>query len=177
MTRGISRLRLVGALVLVIASSGCRKESAPAAVGSALASAVASAPPPKPKPWYQGKWSGKYTAALQPIEPLPGTVREWKLDDGGAASGSGTLELELDERGVASGKAQGPLGALAVNGNVDEETVRLTLEPGAPAGDKDFRGVLVARREGAVLRGTLRASSGDSLTVRVAEVELARVEP
>lgn len=159
----------------------CQRETAPAPTASSAAltapSASASAAPAAPKPWYEGKWSGKYTSALNRIELEAGGVKDWKLDDGGVASGEGKIELAVDAEGVARGKAEGPLGSLAVIGSADEDTLRLSFEPGAPSGDKDFRGMLVAKRDGAALRGTLRASSGDSLTVRVAEVELARAEP
>jgi hypothetical protein len=147
-----------------------------ATVSAASAPAVASAPAPKPKAWYEGRWSGSYEAVIERIQLEAGGVRAWKEDDGQRASGKGTLVCSVTPEGVASGEADGPLGALLVSGVADEQGLRLSL---SPKGDdpNGFRGTLLATRAGDQVTGTLSASSGDSLTVRKARVELRPSAP
>jgi hypothetical protein len=147
-----------------------------ATVSAASAPAVASAPVPKPKAWYEGRWSGSYEAVLDRIELDAGGVRAWKEDDGQRASGKGTLVCSVTPEGIASGQAEGPLGELLVSGVADEQGLRLSL---SPKGDdpNGFRGTLLATRTGEQVTGTLSASSGDSLTVRKAKVELRPSAP
>jgi hypothetical protein len=145
-----------------------------ATISAASAPAVASAP--KPKAWYEGRWTGSYDAVLERIQLEAGGVRAWKEDDGQRASGKGTLVCSVTPEGVATGEAEGPLGALLVSGVADEQGLRLSLSPKGddPTG---FRGTLLATRAGDRVTGTLSASSGDSLTVRRAKVELRPSAP
>ena len=161
-------------LIVVLAGSvlACRREEAPPAPSASVVAPPSAAP--KPKPWYEGTWSGSYVAEQLKLPEEPGAVREWKKDDGTASSGKGSVNLSVDAEGRAAGEAEGPLGALAVSGSVDGESLRLAFAPNGSGAATDFRGVLVAAREGDALKGVLRASSGDSLTVRSAQVELRR---
>lgn len=170
---------LVGTIVLALSSFGCQKS--PKSGDGVASAAVSAAPPPSapeapPKPWYEGRWSGTYQAALERIELPVGGVRAWKDDDGTAASGAGTLSVSVSPDGMATGEADGPLGAQVVSGHADEKGIRLTLAPKSDD-DKAFRGTLIAERAGETVAGSLRASSGDSLTVRKATVELRPVPP
>jgi len=160
-------------LWLFIVVVGCRREEAPAPSPSASAR-VAPVPSAAPKPWYEGTWTGSYEAELHRLPSDPGAAREWKKDEGTTATGKGSINLSVDAEGRATGEAEGPLGALGVSGSVDGESLRLSFGPRSGGSATDFRGVLVALREGEALRGTLRASSGDSLTARSAKVELGR---
>lgn len=166
------------AWILFFLAIGCKKGGGIAPdPGASSATASASAVPEKPKPWYQGTWSGAYQVALHRVELPAGGVREWKTDDGGVASGPGTIQIDVDAEGSASGKAEGALGTLQVRGLADDEGLRLELLPASKPEPGAFRGVLVATREDDKLRGTLRASTGDSLVVRAAEIELHRGQP
>jgi len=166
---------LPGSIALV----ACRKapssnDAVPrASVEPAEAAPVASAPPVEP-PWYVGTWSGGYEATLQPVEKMPGAVREWAKDDGTQASGKGTLTLTVDDSGRVSGASEGPLGALAITGVADENALRLSLAPREEASVGAFRGTLVATSQGDAVRGTLKAASGDGLLLRSGAVELRR---
>jgi hypothetical protein len=165
-----------GALLIALA---CKREAPDGAeqrtsAGSAPAATAPSAAPSAARPWYAGSWTGTYDAVLTQAEAAPGALREWAKDDGKAASGKGTLELVIDDHGMARGQANGPLGAHAVNGSADADTLRLALAPKETDDLKAFRGAVVVKRDGEVLRGTLRAGSGDGAMLRQANLELRR---
>jgi hypothetical protein len=163
------------ALLLV---SACKQQSeAPAASTSSSVSASSGAAPSASaaaqKPWYEGSWSGTYAAERYKIELPIGAVKNWEKDDGSTSSGPGELKLTVDEKGTVSGTAKGSLGSHAVRGQVVENSLRLELVPdeATPAA---FRGAGVTEREGEALKGEIKASSGDSLTVRKASLTLTK---
>ena len=165
-------------LALFALSFGCEKETpkpTPNAASASVASPIASgsaAPPAKAKPWYVGAWTGKYEARHYLVETKKGEgAREWQNDDGGDGEGDGKLELQVAEDGAITGTASGPLGPMTATGAVDDQSFRVRLRPSEPT-ETAFHGFFVAKREGASVKGTLQASSGDSLKVRDAPVEL-----
>lgn len=174
------RWAILAAAACALACKG-QAGSGTSAATSAVASAAASAPaaPPKPElPWYAGTWSGSYTASAGEPDTGPGALREWSKDDGKAAVGPGTLKLVIDEKGVASGDAEGALGAHSINGSADTEMLRLALAPKTATNELEaFRATAVIKRDGDVLRGTLHAGSGDGKTLRQASLELRRAAP
>ena len=149
-------------------------ESAPQPAPSAArpkASAATKTPEAPPRGPYEGRWSGTYEATLERVVLEKGGVRAWKDDDGTQGSGTGTLTVEVHPDGRAHGEATGPLGAQRLRGIADEHGLRLTLSPKEPD-VRGFSGTLVAAKAVDRVSGELRASSGDSLTVRKATVEL-----
>jgi hypothetical protein len=100
-----------------------------------------------------------------------GAVREWAADDGKAASGAGKITLTIADDGAVDGTSEGALGAGHVTGKVDDDTLRVQL---APSDDAGLHGVLVASREGDGFKGAIQASSGDSLRVRQAAIQLVK---
>jgi len=164
------------AAFIVLSLVSCKREPSsstnPGEASSALPAASAPAAPPiAPKPWYEGNWSGTYESSIESLAHEVGGVRAWKQDEGKAASGPGTLKVSVGSDGVVTGEAQGALGAQSVSGHADEKGLWLTLTPK----EDDvlaFRGTLVAERSGETVSGSLRASSGDSLTVRKATAVL-----
>lgn len=163
---------------LVLALSACNKsDPAPAPTAASVAApASSSASPPEPeKPWYAGAWSGTYAAERYAIELPIGNVPAWKKDDGTKASGSGKISLEVSPEGTVSGSADGPLGKHVARGSVEADTLRVEFVPEGVGADT-FRGVMLVTREGDSAKGELRASSGDSLTVRRADVTLAKAQ-
>lgn len=174
---GNLRARL--ALLCSGAALACREAPAPDARSNSSAAPAPSvvAPPPSAaavaRPWYEGTWTGSYNANLNRIELAVGGVRAWKEDDGKAASGPGSIQLSVSKDGVVSGEAEGPLGPLGVTGSADDGAFRLVFAP--RSGELNaFRGAVVAVRKNDTVNGILRVSSGDSLTVRSAAVELTR---
>lgn len=158
----------------------CQRDPAPSSAGSASSTSSALTSPlaaksaePPARAWYEGSWSGNYEAELHVLETERGGVREWKKDDGSLAAGKGTLHVSVDREGNATGEAEGPLGSLSVSGRLEDDSLALMLAP-MGGGPELFRGLLIARREQDVLRGTLQASTGDSLKARKARVELRR---
>jgi len=173
-TPRLHRVAFTAALVALAAS--CKTQPAPptpaAAADSATASASATnAPASKAKPWFSGSFQGNYEAKLAPVEIKVGAVKEWGTDDGKAMSGPGKLALTIDDDGVVDGTSEGALGASHASGKVEDDTLRVTL---APTDTSGLRGVLVATKEGDGFRGSIEASSGDSLKVRQAPIELKK---
>ena len=146
---------------------------APPAASAAAPPPSASAPAPvaKVKPWFAGGFAGQYEAKQQPVDVKVGAVREWKSDDGKLSSGPGKLTLQIADDGVVDGDSEGALGASHVSGKVEEDTLRAQLSPNDETG---LRGVLVASRDGDGFKGSIEASTGDSLRVRTASVELKK---
>lgn len=128
------------------------------------------------------KWKGTYTAAVATIEN-PTKSKDGKdgteaSDPGRTAVGAGTLELSVDGRSVR-GRADGPLGPLALSGVLDSDQLRIqasALDPNAPDA---MTGWMLLRSEGGaaasrVMIGVLRVSGRDARIVREANVRLAR---
>jgi hypothetical protein len=146
------------------------ERAAASSSAAAPASAAASAAP-APSAWFLGRWQGSYQAELRRIETSAGGVKEWKKDEGTHASGPGQLSLEAKPDGSVTGSASGALGEQTVTGHIEGDRVALTLTSSEPNG---FRGTIIGAQEGVGIRGTLSASSGDSLSVRQAAVTLQR---
>lgn len=140
--------------------------SVAAAVGSAPA-----APAARAKPWFAGGFAGQYQAKAAAVEIKVGAVKEWLKDDGALSSGPGKLSLQIDDAGQVDGTSEGALGAGHVSGKVEDDTLRVQL---SPADDTGLHGVLVATRDGDGFKGSIEASSGDSLRVRTAAIELKK---
>lgn len=161
--------------VLSLAAFGCKAPASDASASStpsaSAPSAVASAPAAPTKPWYAGGFAGQYEAKQQPVDVKVGAVREWKSDDGKLSSGPGKLTLRIGDDGVVDGSSEGALGASHLSGKVEDDTLRAQLSPSDATG---LRGVLVASRDGDGFKGTIAASTGDSLRVREASVELKK---
>ena len=164
-------------LLLALFAICCKQqggEPAPATSQSAIPVAAPSASAAAAqKPWYQGNWSGSYTAERYVIELPIGAVASWSKDDGSRASGPGELKLTVDADWLVSGSAKGALGTHAVRGNVLEDSLRIELVPEQATPDA-LRGAGLTQREGDGLKGELKASSGDSLTVRKASLTLTK---
>jgi hypothetical protein len=153
----------------------CKNQpSEPAPSVSAVRPAVASAeaPQPKAKPWFSGGFSGDYQATVAAVDVKAGAIKEWSKDDGKLASGPGKLTVQIDDAGQVDGTSEGALGAGRVSGKVEDDTLRVQLSPSDDAG---LHGVLIATRDGDGFKGSIEASSGDSLHVRTASVELKKL--
>jgi hypothetical protein len=161
------------ACLALAVSSGCKahaNDATPSASAPAL-SAAAGLLALKAKPWFSGAFAGQYDAKLAPVQVKAGALREWAADDGKQSSGLGKLALQVDDDGVVDGSSDGALGASHATGKVEDDTLRVLLAPSDSAG---LHGVLVATRDGDGFKGTIEASSGDSLKVRRASVELKK---
>lgn len=166
-------------MVFITASAGlalaaCKaepKEAAPASASAASAVPAQSAPPAPAKPWFSGHFSGEYQAKLAPVEIKAGAVKEWATDDGKSSSGPGKLSLQIGDDGVVDGSSEGALGPGRATGKVEDDTLRVQLTPDDRTG---LHGTLVASRDGDGFKGTLQASSDDSLRVRGAAIELKK---
>lgn len=169
-SRSSALFLVTSALVL---AAGCKSKTAgPAPSVSAPASVAAvAAPVAKAKPWFAGGFSGQYEAKLSPVDVKVGAVREWAADDGKLQSGPGKLTLQIDDDGTVDGTSEGALGASHASGKVEADTLRVQLSPSDEAG---LHGVLVASRDGDGFKGSIQASSGDSLRVRQATIELKK---
>ena len=163
---------------VLLGSVGCKtapNEAAPSAsAAAAVPSGSATATAAPAKPWYSGEFAGEYDAKLAAVEVKVGALKEWGKDDGKLSAGPGKLSLKIDDAGRVSGTSEGALGTSQVDGKVEEDTLRVQL---SPADDAGLHGVLVAARAGDGFKGTIQASSGDSLRVRTAAIELKKLAP
>jgi hypothetical protein len=169
----ILSLAIGGVLYGPTACKTASQDATPSA--SAASSALPSSTAPaaaKAKPWFSGRFSGQYQAKVAPVEIKVGAVKEWKKDDGKLSSGPGKVDLQIDDDGQIDGTSEGALGAGHVDGKVEDDTLRVQLSPTDDAG---LHGVLVATRDGDGFKGSIEASSGDSLTVRTASIELKKL--
>jgi hypothetical protein len=161
---------LLSLMLLVACHKDPPKDQAPVA-SAAIASAAPSASAAPAAAWFEGNWQGTYKAELYRIETAAGGVKEWKKDDGAQSSGEGKVSLEAKADGTVSGQASGALGEQSVSGRIEGERVALKLTPAEANG---FQGVILASQAPEGIKGTLSASTGDSLMVRKAEVTLSR---
>ena len=134
----------------------------------ARAAPSASAPP---KAWFEGAWQGTFDAQLFRVEVPAGGAKEWKQDDGKKASGEGKLSFDAAPDGSVTGSATGALGDLSLSGHVDGDRAAFVLS--SPAVD-GFHGVILAAQAPEGMKGTLNASSGDSLQARQGSVTISR---
>lgn len=160
----------VASLLLLAAACQQSPSPSPAASSSAPAAAASTAPAAPAKAWFEGAWQGAFQAELLRVETVGG-VKAWKEDDGKLASGEGKLSLQAAADGTVTGTASGALGTLAVAGRVDGDRAALSLHSAEPDG---FHGVILATQTPEGMKGTLNASSADSLQVRQATVTLTR---
>jgi hypothetical protein len=170
------------ALLLILPTTGCQNERPNLeAVRSSLP--APSAPPARSAPSgsaaaasnaLASTWTGSYDARHHAIEmsKKEGAVRDWSEDDGKLHSGTGKIALTIGDDGAVTGSSTGALGELVVAGELDGDTLRLKLTPRDPGAEKAFFGTLIAKRSSGMFVGKIQASSGDSLTVRNAPVEL-----
>ena len=129
-------------------------------------------------PWFVGTWSGTYTARPRAVDsPKEGYIKEWRETDAGEFSGPGTVTLQIDVSGRIAGSADGALGSLVATGQVNDETLSVTLQAKPTDAQQISSAVLVAKREGDGAKGSLSASTGDSLRVRQADIVLTRTRP
>ena len=171
LTRSRAWSVIAGCAALCACKSPAQTAAPAPSSAAAPASASAVAPVAQAKPWFSGGFAGQYEAKQQPVDVKVGAVREWKSDDGKLSSGPGKLTLQIADDGVVDGSTEGALGASHVSGKVEEDTLRAQLSPNDETG---LRGVLVASRDGDGFKGSIEASTGDSLRVRQATVELKK---
>ncbi|HEY6727691.1 MAG TPA: hypothetical protein VI197_26835 [Polyangiaceae bacterium] len=175
----------LAALGLLLAA-GCEqkaKDGAPAGNASAEAPAASGAGSPaasaKPAeaPWYVGEWHAPLDVQRYQIEQTKeeGKIKAWADAADTKATGKGELTLKIDEAGKVTGTVTGPLGELAAAGMVDDQTLRVNFQPTKLLTPPEmFNGVLLAEKSDKGFAGDLKASSGDSLTVRKASVLLSK---
>lgn len=158
------------------APAGSAAAEASAASGASSAAAAASAKPPE-APWYVGEWHAPLDVQRYQIEQTKeeGKIKAWADAADTKATGKGELLLKIDEAGKVTGTVTGPLGELAAAGMVDDQTLRVNFQPTKLLTPPEmFNGVLLAEKSDKGFAGDLKASSGDSLTVRKASVVLSK---
>ena len=168
-----------GALLLLLAACQNSKSEAGAASSPSATTVAgvpsnapsASATPAASNAWFVGAWQGTFHAELFRVETAAGGIKEWQRDDGKKASGDGTLSLQVAPDGTISGNAGGALGELTVSGRAEADRAAIRLASDQTEG---FHGVILATQTPEGMKGTLFASSGDSLQVRQAPVSLSR---
>ncbi len=147
------------------ASASASAKAASASV-SASVSASASAEIAAPLT-VGGAYDAKVAAVRMPKDAPPFVQPE----SGATGAGEITLVLPAGAEGAVGGKASGALGEQVVTGNLEGGALNATVRPAA-SGDPAMTGTIEATVDGAgdarVVKGTLRASSGDGRMVREA---------
>ncbi|HKO49530.1 MAG TPA: hypothetical protein VJV79_17495 [Polyangiaceae bacterium] len=165
----------VAACSVLLGVTSCKAPASEAAPSSSAATkAVSSAPSAVASPakaWFVGGFVGQYEAKVAAVQIKVGGLKEWTKDDGKLSTGPGKLNLRIDDDGHVDGTSEGALGTGHVRGKVEDDTLRVQLSPTEDAG---LHGVLVATRDGDGFKGSIEASSGDSLRVRSAAIELKK---
>ena len=166
-------------MLAVLALAGCESptsgsqpsgSSTSSPAGSVTTSATAAS---APRPAVV--WKGKTQAKKAEVQPPKGvTDRVWAQDDGQAASGDVTIELEVDSNGDVKGSAKGALGDLVIRGALSETTLRAAVTPKDPEAPIAMTGVLTGTVSDAAIEATLRASNLDGSLARQAVVRLER---
>lgn len=127
------------------------------------------------------KWKGTYTAAAATFEnPVKskGGKDSAEADPGSSAVGAGTLELLVDGK-LVRGRADGPLGPLALSGVLDTDQLRVQAVAPDPNAPEAMTGWMLLRAESSstapnVMIGVLRVAGRDARIVREASVRLVR---
>lgn len=165
--------RWLGASIVLLACEPTRVTPTPEAVATLAATSVPSADPPAAPAaapdsasWFLGAWQGTYQAVPHRIE-RPSVQIAWIHDHGAKFTGEGTVGLESDGAGHVRGKAQGALGAQAIVGTFDADTLTFRLE-GRHDTAQAFSGVVRCPKgePNDRLECTLSASSNDGDLVR-----------
>jgi hypothetical protein len=162
-------------------ASGARAEASRAA--SSASAGLTTAPPSASAPsarstWFAGEWTGTYRAAAHRID-LPtnrGGIPEWKIDDGKAYVGPGTVEIHCGTDGTVSGKLHGSLGDQDLLGDADDQSLHARILPNGTA-PSALAGTLTMTRSGADVAGDLSASTADGRLARTATLNLTRSQP
>ncbi|HTM45556.1 MAG TPA: hypothetical protein VL137_11410 [Polyangiaceae bacterium] len=128
------------------------------------------------QPWFVGHWSGSYRAqAVEPALQAPEAAQEQWHTASATTPSNGVLSLRVAPNGEAQGDSAGDLGQAKLAGHAQADAIKLRFEAGESNGG--YAGTLILRRENASLCvGTLRVSTGDSLAIRQASVNLKRHE-
>jgi hypothetical protein len=181
----VKRITVARALSLIVALPACQggeknSGAAASASGAAPLPALSAVAPVNTKTdsWYAGTWTGTYEAAKHHID-LPakiGGLPEWAADEGARGTGKGSVRLTPDSTGAATGSVEGPLGPAVLEGAFDGDVLALRFYP-KNAERSGFSGVLIARRDGERLTGSLDAATTDGRVARTAQITLERAAP
>lgn len=123
--------------------------------------------------WFEGSWQGHYTARVNRIELPEPKAQELAWSETQGSDGEGSLSLSIDPQGQLRGESTGALGNARLTGQVEAQ--RLVLRFRAEGDETTgFWGTAVLNCEMRACSGTLKASMGNSLSVRDAQITLER---
>lgn len=177
--RGLAFAVIAGA----VATSACSKREpppaaeAPAATTAAAADAAsgpaASAAPAGARRTYTGTFTAQKGTLYVPDHKDWSTVK-FRGEDSDVGLGPGTLELEVDEAGIARGATKGALGEGVVSGVREGRSIVATITPKGDDGPGFVGTLRVELADGDTSgKGTLEASSATGGVLREAAVTLA----
>jgi hypothetical protein len=178
--------RILAVVSIVLAPTACSKERAADSKTELPAPSpprsVEAPPPSASSPvaaetsWCSGSWTGTYKSAAKRMD-LPterGGIPDWKVDDGKAFVGPGTLELVCAGDGTVTGQVRGVLGEQDLRGTASGDAIFARLVPRGAAAP-NFSGTLTFARKGSDVAGDLQASSADGHVLRTATVTLTKL--
>jgi hypothetical protein len=103
-----------------------------------------------------------------------GAPANWEQDDGKRFTGECQISLTIAADGTIGGTLKGALGDLELRGAVMGEDVRAALVPTNAEVTSIQNGYITLTRSETGLKGTLTSASGDSLHLRVANLDLKK---
>jgi hypothetical protein len=178
----MKRLWICAVLLTLGCDKGATKSAEPTPSASAVAlvaSASASAesvPGIPPSNALAGRYAGTAVVSVgkSTTTRKEGAPASWEQDDGSRFTGECQISLTIGADGAIEGTLKGALGEHALRGAVAGEDVRASLVPTTPQVTSIQNGFVALTRSDTGLKGQLTAASGDSLHLRIAELDLKK---
>jgi len=175
-----SWISILAVFLATVTTCGCHRkdEPAPATHGSSAQSAAPTASAPA-KPWYLGHWTGKvHLGSVHPsLSREKGAPSAWLPSSDAGLSGTLTINMDVDEKGQATGRAEGTLGKFGLRGRTDGNDLRLTLDADSNSVQAMQNAFVVLTREQDTLKGELKGATGDALSLGAGTVVLTHAVP
>ncbi|MGC4069626.1 MAG: hypothetical protein QM784_34210 [Polyangiaceae bacterium] len=145
----------------------------PASRASANAEAVARA---TPSDSLAGHYEGTAVVSVgkSTTTKKEGAPSNWEQDEGKRFTGECRISITIAPNGTVDGTLKGALGDHELRGAIAGDDVRAVLVPTNGEVTSIQNGYLSLARSNAGLKGKLTAASGDSLHLRVAELDLKK---
>jgi len=179
MTRGWITICVL--LLATVTTCGCHRKHEPPAPTTHASPAQSTGPTnsTRAKPWYLGHWTGN--VQLKSVRPslsrAKGAPSAWLPSSDAGLSGTLSIDVDVDDKGQATGHAEGTLGKFQLRGRTDGNDLRLTLDADSNSPQAMQNAFVVLSHEKDALKGDLKAATGDALSLGAGAVVLTHTDP